>query len=142
MTDLHDPLSERIIGCAIEVHRGTGPGLLESIYDVCLAYELQAAGLAFERQRPVPIDYKTMSIKTAFRVDFVVEGRVVVELKAVETMLPLHKAQVLTYLKLTGVSTGLLINFNVTVLKDGVRRVVWTPKADPGVPRSLGASAS
>ena len=128
MPEIDDPLAERIIGCAIEVHRRTGPGLLESIYDVCLAFELKAAGLGFERQHPVPIHYKTMSIQTAFRVDLIVEGRVLVELKAVETILPVHKAQVLTYLKLTGVNTGLLLNFNVPVMKDGIRRIVWTPK--------------
>ena len=130
MPEIDDPLSERIIGSAIEVHRRTGPGLLESIYDVCLAFELKAAGLVFQRQHAVPIHYKTLSIQTAFRVDFVVEDRVLVELKAVETFLPVHKAQVLTYLKLTGISTGLLINFNVPVLKDGIRRIVWTPKAE------------
>ena len=128
VTDLHDPLSERIIGCAIEVHRATGAGLLESVYDVCLAIELEAAGLAFRRQCSIPIEYKSLSIQTAFRVDFVVEERVLVELKAVETILPVHKAQVLTYMKLTGLTTGLLLNFNVPVMKDGVRRLVWTPK--------------
>ena len=128
MPEINDPLAERIIGCAIEVHRRTGPGLLESIYDVCLAFELKAAGLSFQRQPSVPIQYKTMTIQAAFRVDFVIEERVLVELKAVETILPVHKSQVLTYLKLTGITTGLLLNFNVSVMKDGIRRIVWTPK--------------
>ena len=132
MTDIYDPLAERIIGCAIEVHRCTGPGLLESVYDVCLAYELQAAGLAFQRECSIPIAYKSLSIRTAFRVDFVVEERILVEIKAVETLLGVHRAQVLTYLKLTGLTTGLLFNFNEVVLKHGIRRVVWTPPPDPG----------
>ena len=127
MSDLHDPVTERIIGCAIEVHRGTGAGLLEAVYDVCLAFELEAAGLAFRRHYSVPLEYKSLSIQSAFRADFVVDERVLVELKSVETLLPVHKAQVLTYLKLTGLTTGLLINFNVPVLKEGIRRVVWTP---------------
>jgi GxxExxY protein len=127
MSELDDPLTERIIGCAIEVHRGTGAGLLESVYDVCLAYELKAAGLTFRTQCSVPFEYKSLSIKNAFRADFVVEEHVLVELKAVETLLPVHRAQVLTYLKLTGLTRGLLLNFNVSVLKDGIRRVVWTP---------------
>ena len=135
--DLDDPLTERIIGCAIEVHRTTGPGLLESVYDVCLAFELEAAGLVFRRQYPVPIEYKSLSIRTAFRVDFVVEDRVLVELKSIETILPVHKAQVLTYLKLSGLRIGLLINFNVTILKDGIRRVTWTPKPDVEEPATL-----
>jgi GxxExxY protein len=127
MSELDDPLTERIIGCAIEVHRGTGAGLLESVYDVCLAYELKAAGLTFRTQCSVPFEYKSLSIKNAFLADFVVEEHVLVELKAVETLLPVHRAQVLTYLKLTGLTRGLLLNFNVSVLKDGIRRVVWTP---------------
>ena len=112
----------------MEVHRGTGAGLLEAVYDVCFAFELQAAGLTFRRQCSLPIEYKSLCIQSAFRVDFVIEERVLVELKAVETFLPVHKAQVLTYLKLTGLSTGLLFNFNVPVMKEGIRRVVWTPK--------------
>ena len=127
MSELDDPLTERIIGCAIEVHRGTGAGLLESVYSVCLAYELKAAGFMFRTQCSVPFDYKSLSIKDAFRADFVVEENVLVELKAVEAFLPVHRAQVLTYLKLSGMTRGLLINFNVPVLKDGIRRIVWTP---------------
>lgn len=125
MSDLHDALTEKIIGCAIEVHRRTGPGLLESVYDVCFACELEAAGLDFRREVAVPLEYKTLSVRTAFRVDFVIEERVLVELKAIETLQPVHKAQLLTYLKLTGLPTGLLINFNVPVLREGIRRMVW-----------------
>ena len=134
MSDLDDPLTERIIGCAIEVHRATGAGLLESIYGVCLAYELKAAALDFRRQCSVPFDYKSLSIKDAFRIDFIVEDRVLVELKAVETLLPVHKAQALTYMKLSGLTKGLLLNFNVPVLKDGIRRLVWTPNLDASAP--------
>ena len=141
MSDPFDPLTERIIGCAIEVHRVIGPGLLEVVYDVCLAFELEAVGLAFRRQCSIPIEYKSLSIGSAFRVDFIVQERVLVELKSVETLLPVHKAQLLTYLKLTGLLTGLLFNFNVTVLKDGIRRVVWTPEIERlASPHDLGAS--
>ena len=132
MSDLHDPLTERIIGCALEVHRRTGAGLLEAVYDVCFAFELEAAGLSFQRQCAVPLEYKSLSVRTAFRVDFVIEDRILVELKSVETLLPVHKAQVLTYLKLTGLPTGLLINFNTTVLREGIRRLVWTPQGAQG----------
>jgi GxxExxY protein len=130
MDDCHDQLTERIIGCAMEVHRRAGPGLLESIYDVCLAYELQAAGLDFERHLTLPFEYKTFTVKAAFKVDFVVERRVLVEIKAVETLLPVHKAQALTYMKLARLHTGLLFNFNVPVLRDGIRRLIWTPPSE------------
>lgn len=131
MSELHDPLTERIIACAIEVHRMTGPGLLESVYDVCLAYELELAGLDFQRQKNISFAYKGLSAQAAFRVDLVVESTVLVELKCVESIQPVHKAQVLTYLRLSGLPTGLLINFNVPVLRDGIRRLIWThnPKA-------------
>jgi GxxExxY protein len=141
MSDEHDPLTERIIGCAIEVHRATGAGLLESVYDFCLAIELQAAGLDFQRQFSVPFEYKCHSIKSAFKVDYVVERRVLVELKAVETVLPVHKAQGLTYMKLTHIRTGLLINFNVPVLRNGVHRLIWTPKEEPDNQVNLRTSA-
>jgi GxxExxY protein len=100
---------------------------LESEYDDCLAYEQKAAGLTFRTQCTEPFENKSLSIKNAFHADLVVEEHVLVELKAVETLLPVHRAQVLTYLKLTGLTRGLLLNFNVSVLKDGIRRVVWTP---------------
>ena len=135
MSGLHDPLTARIIACAIELHRLTGPGLLESVYDACLAYELEGAGLDFQRQASVSFDYKGLFAQSAFRVDFIVAGAVLVELKCVESILPVHKAQVLTYLKLSGLSTGLLLNFNVPVLREGIRRLVWTrPRLEPPQP--------
>lgn len=112
----------RIIGSAIEVHRLMGPGLLESIYEDCLAMELTLRGLQCERQRPVPLEYKGRRLGMDLRIDLLVEDRTVVELKAVEKLLPIHEAQVITYLRLTGKPCGLLINFNVPLLKDGIRR--------------------
>ena len=112
-----------IIGAAIEVHRALGPGLLESVYEECLAVELSLRGLPYVRQQPVPLKYKGRAIGTDLRVDLIVEDRVVVELKAVEKVLPVHEAQILTYLRLTTKTIGLLINFNVPLLKDGgIRR--------------------
>jgi GxxExxY protein len=115
-------LSKRIIGAAIEVHRSLGPGLLESTYEACLARELTLAGLAFERQLVLPVEYKGVQIDAGYRLDLVVEGLVVVEIKAVEALLPVHDAQLITYLKLTGKPLGLLINFNVPTLVQGIRR--------------------
>ena len=111
-----------IIGAAIEVHKLLGPGLLESAYEECLARELALQGLRVDRQRPVPVVYKDVKLDCGYRMDLVVEGRVVVELKAVESLAPIHEAVMLTYLRLSGIRLGLLINFNVVVLKDGVRR--------------------
>ncbi|MBW7851104.1 MAG: GxxExxY protein [Rhodospirillales bacterium] len=119
-----DPLSDRVIGLAIEVHRALGPGLLESAYERCLAYELEQAGLSFGRQVPLPVVYKTVHLDVAYRMDIVVDAKLVIELKTVETLLPLHQAQLLTYLKLSGIRAGLLMNFHTAVLKDGIRRVV------------------
>jgi GxxExxY protein len=120
-----DPLSDKVIGLAIEVHRGLGPGLLESIYEECLSLELKEHGLSHSRQVPLPIVYKTVRLDCGYRMDFVVEGRLVLELKAVDRLLAVHKAQLLTYLKLSGHKTGLLFNFNEVVLKDGLVRVVY-----------------
>jgi len=117
-------LTEQIIGAAIEVHRSLGPGLLESAYQACLAHELSLRKLSFEREKPLPIEYKGVQLDCGYRLDFLVEGKVVVELKAVESVLPVHEAQLITYLKLTGCRVGLLINFNVPVLKDGITRRV------------------
>jgi GxxExxY protein len=119
----NDPLTERIIGFAIEVHRHLGPGLLESAYEECLCYELEQAAMVFRRQVPLPIVYKSVRLDCGYRLDVVVENRVIVELKSVERLMPIHEAQVITYLKLSGVATGLLLNFNTPVLKDGVRRL-------------------
>ena len=115
-------LTEQIIGAAIEVHRVLGPGLLESAYEECLCYELALRRLPFERQLPLVIEYKGLKLDCGYRLDLVVAKSVVVEIKAVEALLPIHDAQLLTYLKLGGWKIGLLINFNVSVLKDGIRR--------------------
>ncbi|MGC9396263.1 MAG: GxxExxY protein [Anaerolineae bacterium] len=117
-------LTSQIIGAAVEVHRVLGPGLLESAYQTCLAQELMLRGLSFEQEKPLPVVYKDVKLDCGYRLDFLVEGKVVVELKAVEQMHPVYEAQLLTYLKLTRCKVGLLINFNVPVLKDGVVRRV------------------
>jgi len=116
-------LTEQIIGSAIEVHRALGPGLLESVYDECFAVELGIRRIACERQRRVPVQYKGRHVAADLRLDFMIEDRVVVELKAIEKLLPVHSVQVLTYLRLTSKSLGLLINFNVPLLCDGVKRI-------------------
>ena len=116
-------LTERVIGCAIEVHRILGPGLLESIYRECLMMELSGGSMRFECERFVPIDYKGRRVRGGLKLDLLVEGCLVVELKAVEALHPVHSAQVLTYLRLTGFPAGLLMNFNVTSLRAGLRRL-------------------
>ena len=118
-----DPLTYQIIGAAIEVHRILGPGLLEKVYEDALCIELDETKMAFERQRPIEVNYKGRSIGNLVT-DLIVENRAVVELKSVETVLPVHEAQLLTYLKLTKLNVGLLINFNIPVLIDGVKRRV------------------
>ena len=119
-----EELSEQVLGCAIEVHRQLGPGLLESTYEQCLAYELSRLQIPFKLQVELPVEYKEIKLDCGYRIDVLVDDRIIVELKSVEQLLPIHEAQILTYLKLSGVSVGLLINFNVTVLKKGVRRFV------------------
>jgi GxxExxY protein len=119
-----DPLTEDIIGAAIEVHRVMGPGLLESVYERCLCHELKLRGLAHERQQPLPVVYKGVALDDSLFLDVVVQQEVILELKAVERLLPIHEAQLLTYMKLSGIRRGLLINFNVRLLKDGVKRFV------------------
>ena len=119
-----DRLTERVIGLAIEVHRALGPGLLESAYEKCLSFELKSHGIPFRRQVPLPVVYKSINLECGYRMDVVVNGRLVVELKTVERLLPVHEAQLLTYLKLSGIHTGLLMNFNTPVLKEGIRRLV------------------
>ena len=116
-------ITEAIIGSAIEVHRSLGPGLLESIYQTCLSFELTQRGHRVEEQRQLPIVYKGLKLEGSYRVDMVVDGLVIVELKTVERIEPVHEAQLLTYLKLSGLKLGLLINFNVPVLRQGVRRL-------------------
>ncbi len=119
---LEKELTGQIIGAAIEVHRELGPGLLESAYQACMAYELTLRRLVFESEKPLLIIYKGQPIDCAYRLDFVIDSRIVVELKAVESIEAVHEAQLLTYLKLTGHRVGLLINFNVPVLTKGIRR--------------------
>jgi GxxExxY protein len=114
--------TEQIIGAAIEVHRALGPGLLESAYEECLCRELAVRSIPFERQRPLPVDYKGTRLDCGYRLDLLVAGSVVVEIKSVSNLEPIHDAQMLTYLKLGGWKLGLLINFNVPVLKDGIHR--------------------
>ena len=127
MTDdngLQEDLTERIIACAITVHDTLGPGLLESIYQRCLVLELRAASIQVETQKYVPVLYRGVVIDSPFRLDLVAAGSVVIEVKAVQSFAPVHHAQLVSYLKLTGCPVGLLINFNVTLVKNGLRRVV------------------
>ena len=121
-------LTEQIIGLAMDVHRHLGPGLLESVYERCLCLEFDEAKLRFARQVPVPVIYKGQRIDAEYRMDIVVEDTVAIEVKAVETLLPVHQAQHLTYLKVAQLPLGLLLNFNTAVLKDGIRRLVLDPR--------------
>lgn len=118
-----DPLTQQVLSSALEVHRELGPGLLESTYEGCLCFELALRGLAFKRQQRLPVAYKGYRIDCGYRLDIVVEERLLIEVKAVQTLLPIHEAQVLTYLKLTGMPTALLINFNVARMREGIRRL-------------------
>jgi len=117
-------LTGQILGAAIEVHKQLGPGLLESTYQACLCHELELRGISFECQKPLPLEYKGIRLECGYRIDLLVADLVIVEIKSVEALAPIHAAQLLTYLKLTGVKVGFLINFNVVVLKDGIRRLV------------------
>lgn len=119
---LHEALTNEIIGAGIEVHRHLGPGLLESAYSECLCRELDLRGIKFNREVPLPVIYKEVRIDCSYRLDFVVEETVIVEIKAVDQLLPVHEAQLLTYLKISGKRVGLLMNFYESVLKDGIRR--------------------
>ena len=119
-----DTITGQVIGAAIDVHRALGPGLLESAYEACLAFELAGRGLMVERQKPLPIKYKEVELEAGYRLDLLVDRKVVVELKPVEHIAPIHKTQLLTYLRLSGYRVGLLINLNVKVLKSGIHRVV------------------
>lgn len=119
-----DELSNRLIGCAVEVHRHLGPGLLESTYEQCLARELELARISFRLQYPLVVDYKGVHLDCGYRVDLLVGNQIIVELKSAASLLPIHQAQLLTYMKLAGVSIGLLMNFNVVLLKDGIKRMV------------------
>jgi GxxExxY protein len=117
-------LTDTIIGAAMEVHRGLGPGLLESSYEMCLCRELSIRGIPFERQVPIPVEYKGVRLDCGYRANIVVDGAILVEIKAIDALLPIHDAQLLSYLKLGGWKIGLLINFNVELLKHGLRRRV------------------
>lgn len=119
-----DQITEKIIGSAIAVHKALGPGLLESAYEECLCFELAEAGLEFKRQVALPVVYKGVKLDCGYRMDVVVEESVIIETKAVERIVPVHEAQLLSYLKLTGIKVGLLLNFHVPVLKSGIKRIV------------------
>ncbi|MFZ5994883.1 MAG: GxxExxY protein [Thermodesulfobacteriota bacterium] len=121
--DIND-LSGEVISAAIEVHKILGPGLLESAYEECLCRELELRQIPYERQKDLPIEYKGIKLDCGYRLDVLVENRLVLELKACDALQPIHKAQLLTYLKLTGIKVGLLINFNVPILKQGIKRMV------------------
>jgi GxxExxY protein len=119
-----DDLSNRVIGCAIEVHRRLGPGLLESVYEQCLAHELSRNGIAFQLQHSLPVQYKDVRLDCGYRIDILVENQLIVELKSVEEIKGIHEAQLLSYMKLAGLKIGLLMNFKLTKLKDGIKRFV------------------
>ncbi len=120
----YDELTSKVIGCAIEVHRSLGPGLLESAYEKCLSFELSANNIRHYVQKELPVKYKGIDLDCDYRIDLLIEDKLIVELKSVEAILPIHEAQLLTYMKLAKISTGLLINFNVSLLKKGIKRLV------------------
>ena len=128
-----------ILRASLEIHRALGPGLLESAYEECLCHELALARLRYERQKPLPVAYKNTKLDCGYRLDLVVEEAVIVELKTVETLMPIPEAQLLTYLKLSGLTVGLLINFNVPVLKQGIKRLVhgYAEASFPSAPPRL-----
>ena len=124
MIDAPDALTSRVIGLAIEVHRALGPGLLESAYEECLCFELTSHDIRFKRQVPLPVVYKSVHLDCAYRMDIVIVNLLIAELKTVERILPVHEAQLLTYLRLSGITTGLILNFHAPVLKEGIKRLV------------------
>ena len=119
-----DDLSNKVIGCALNVHRELSPGLLESTYEQCLCYELSKAGIQFERQKELPVRYQDVEIDCGYRIDLLFEGALIIELKSVDRLERIHEAQLLTYMKLSNIEIGLLINFNSVLLRDGIRRMV------------------
>lgn len=119
-----DKLSNQVIGCALEVHKHLGPGLLESTYEQCLAHELTNAGIPFKLQYPLPVNCKGIRLDCGYRVDLFIDRTIIVELKSVDKVLPVHQAQLLTYMKMSGISIGLLLNFNVKYMKHGIKRMV------------------
>jgi len=124
MNLLHQELTSSILGCAYKVHSTLGPGLLESAYEECLHYELDKIGLAAIKQKPMPLIYEEKKLDLGYRIDLFIEGKVIIEIKSVEVLNPVHLAQLMTYLKLSGCRVGFLINFNVQSLKDGIKRVI------------------
>jgi GxxExxY protein len=120
---MENEIARKIIGCAINVHKALGPGLLESSYEECLAYEIKKTGMRVERQKSLPLIYEEIKMEVGYRIDLLVEEKVIIELKAVETLNDIHLAQILTYLKLSNCKLGLLMNFNVTKVVDGIKRV-------------------
>ena len=119
-----DELSKKVIGCALEVHKRLGPGLLESTYERCLSFELTCAGIQHDIQKELPVEYKGVKLDCGYRIDVLVENEIIIELKSVDKVLPIHEAQLLTYMKLAGIGIGLLMNFNACKLKDGIKRFV------------------
>ena len=117
-------ITETIIGVAIDIHKALGPGLLESAYEACMVYDLIQSGLKLEQQKPLPVIYREVKLECGYRLDLMIENEVIVEIKSVEKLLPIHKAQLMSYLKLSDCKVGLLINFNIELLKDGTQRVV------------------
>ncbi|ETJ48427.1 GxxExxY protein [Pseudoalteromonas sp. Angola-30] len=120
---MEDLLTQKVIGCAIEVHKNLGPGLLESSYESCLIYELQQTGLSTKSQIKLPIKYKNTTIDAGYRLDILIPKQLIIEIKTVDKLLPIHTAQLITYLKLSGIKTGLLINFNQVKLIEGIKRI-------------------
>jgi GxxExxY protein len=120
----HEDLTRKIITAAIEVHKVLGPGMLESSYEECMFYELHQQNLTVERQKPVPVEYKNIKLNCGYRIDLLIEKKIIIELKSVDTLAKIHEAQILTYMRFAGIKVGLLINFNVTVLKNGIRRFI------------------
>ena len=119
-----DELSTRVIGCAIEVHKNLGPGLLESTYEQCLAYELKVSKIPFNLQHSLPVQYKNVRLDCGYRIDILIDNKIIVELKSIDEILPIHQAQLLTYMKLSNIRIGLLMNFNVKYMKNGIKRMV------------------
>ena len=130
-------ITETIIGVAINIHRALGPGLLESAYDACMVYDLIQVGMTVEQQKQLPVVYRGVKLECGYRLDLLIENEVIVEIKSVEKLLPIHKAQLMSYLKLADCKVGLLINFNVELLKDGIQRVVINFPDSQRPPRPL-----
>lgn len=137
-TQRENRITETVIGCAIEIHKALGPGLLESAYEECLCYELSQQSLEFRRQVELPVHYKKVKLDCGYKLDLIVENLVIIELKTVEKLAPIHDAQLLTYLKLYPCSVGLLINFNVPTLRQGIKRIVHQLKETSAPPRLCG----